>query len=136
MTEQNPPTEIPSNDRELPERGIDLRLGASQLGIRMPVLIESRILERYAEIEFSLGLNVAGVILWALACHLAGGKATGPQEILTVCLLRRGDVRLVEVDLQIGSTRFAQRTWLFLQLAAEREAPRSESPLPLKATNL
>lgn len=96
----------------VPNSWIDLSIGAAQLGIRWPVLLEARILEEHAEVELRLGLNAAGVILTALACRLA---VQPPAGKLVVCLRRRKDGQPIEVTLHLDLHRVDQRNWVRLR---------------------
>lgn len=86
-----------------PEAGyLDLSRGARRYNVRPEnVWLAVDIWDEYGEVNSALGLNVAGVILSALA----GGYAYCPEGMsegmITVGLNRRRDDELVEVDLQI-----------------------------------
>lgn len=52
-------------------------------------------------VTISIAANLVGLILAVLRCHLAGKSNGVPQETMTICMFRRDDARLVEVELQI-----------------------------------
>jgi hypothetical protein len=82
----------------------DLTRGATQFGIRRAsVFVETQVLADYHEIDPTVGLNVIGLSLTGRRLVLAPGG--GPLEPLTVCLLRRSDGRLVEVELTFHYAR-------------------------------
>jgi len=78
----------------------DLSGGAAINGLRATVLLESRVLHEFSELDPALGHNTAGVVLAVLVWHLAAGDQVGDDR-LTVCLTRRGDNCPVEVDLML-----------------------------------
>ena len=90
-------------------------MGSAQFGIRRPVLIATRILQEYQEIEIAVGLNAVGVILTALSCRLASEPVSDAQII--VCLRRRRDARPVELALLIQRAWLSNRKCLFIRLA-------------------
>lgn len=78
----------------------DITRGAVHVGIRnQRVLIESAVQDEYAEPDLALGCNVVGVILRVLAQHLAACPGGGGNDSIEVCLHRREDGRLVEVQI-------------------------------------
>ena len=103
-------------------RIVDLTRGASRLGIRARVLIESKILADYGEIDNALGHNTAGLVLSVLSHCLATGHAGLAEDLLTVGLVRRQDGALVELDLSLRRTRAGDQECFTLRLADEREA--------------
>lgn len=108
----------------------DLTRGAAQFCIRRAaVSVETRILNDYAEIDPALGMNTAGVILTVLVCHIAMAPGGSAEDRITVCLQRRNDEHLVEVDLAIRRSRAAGGERLLLQFETEREF----SPAPAES---
>ena len=97
----------------------DLTRGAALCGIRPTVLLETRVLEEFAELDPALGSNPAGIILAVLGFHLINGHAAGDDR-LTVCLVRRRDGRQVEVDLMLLPRRQAGGERIYLRLAGVR----------------
>ena len=75
----------------------DLSVGSSQFSIRLPVLLESRVLQDYGEIEPALGLNTAGLVLSVLSSGLA---VSSEDDRLTVALFRRSDGAFTELQLR------------------------------------
>jgi hypothetical protein len=86
------------------------------------VLIESKILADYGEIDNALGHNTAGLVLSVLSHCLATGHAGLAEDLLTVGLVRRQDGALVELDLSLRRTRAGDQECFTLRLADEREA--------------
>ena len=100
----------------------DLSRGASQFCIRrVAVLVETSVLDRYVEIDPVGGLNTIGVILTVLSSHLAGCPGGSAVDRITICLQRRADGRLVEVDLALRPSNSADGARLLLQFETERE---------------
>jgi hypothetical protein len=99
----------------------DISRGATEFGLRAQVLLEEEMRDAYAEMDPALGQNVIGSVLAVLACHLAMGEGGRSEDRISVCLLRRSDDRLVEVDLAIHRHRRAGRECLSLRGVAERE---------------
>lgn len=106
---------------------IDVTRGATPFGIRSQVFLEEELRDAYAEIDPALGQNVIGSILAALSCYLAMGQGTLSDDQITVCLLRRADDRLVEVDLEVHRHRRAGRECLSLRQLTEREMGEGDS---------
>lgn len=98
----------------------DLTRGAALNGIRASVLLESRVIEEFAELDPALGHNTAGVVLAVLLSHLAGGNGGGDDR-LTVCLTRRSDQSAVEVDVMLLRRRQAGSERLYLRMADVRD---------------
>jgi hypothetical protein len=100
----------------------DLTLGAPCFGIRGPkVLIESSILEDYAETDPSLGMNAAGMILTVLGQQMALNPGGGRDESIVVGLNRRDDGRNVELDLSLTRSRRQGQEYLHLTRLGDRE---------------
>lgn len=117
----NAPTQTIGTARPTPvTRNTNISRGASQLGIQSNVFLEEEVLNAYGEIDPALGQNVIGCVLAVLACHLALGKGNLADDLMTVCLIRRQDDRMVEVDLGIRRHRHAGRECLSLRRVAER----------------
>lgn len=106
----------------------DITRGATQFGIRRTsVFVESAVLADYHEIDPAVGLNVIGLILTVLYCRLAVAPGGGPDDPLTVCLVRRTDGRLVEVELTLRRSRGRGGDRIMLQQTAEHiVAPAAE----------
>lgn len=102
-------------------RNINISRGASQIGIQSNVFLEEEVLDAYGEIDPALGQNVIGCVLAVLGCHLALGNGNLGDDRMTVCLIRRQDDRMVEVDLEIRRHRQDGRECLSLRRLAERE---------------
>ncbi len=117
--------------------GIDISRGATQFGIRSRVLLQEELRDAYAEIDPTLGQNVIGIVLTVLACHLAMGQGGLSDDQITVCLIRREDDRLVEVDLGIHRHRQTGRECLSLRQLAEREVAErgGDDPFPDDSCN-
>lgn len=112
---RRPATQVPA----IKIKYTDLSRGASLNGLRASVFLEARVLEEYAELDPTLGQNTAGVILAVLGCHLAAGNGIGDDR-LSVCLKRREDGQLVEVDLMLLRRRQAGGECLYLRRADVR----------------
>lgn len=100
----------------------DLSRGAGRYGLRhQKVLVESSVLEDYAETDPSLGLNTAGVVLTVLGQHMALSPGGGRDESILVALHRREDGQQVEVELSLSRTRRQGQECLQLTLLGDRE---------------
>jgi hypothetical protein len=121
ITCNTPPSTLTVTRPATANRSIDISRGASQLGIPSRVFLEEEVLDAYAEIDPALGQNVIGVIFAVLSCHLALGQGSLGDDQMTVCLNRREDSRMVEVDLGIRRHRHAGRECLSLRRVAERD---------------
>lgn len=100
---------------------IDYSRGAAAFGIRKhPVWMDADLVMDYGEPDPTLGRNVGGVILSVLARHLDAESGLD-GDIITVCLLRREDAKIVEVDLQITRNRHQGTARLLLSKVEERE---------------
>ena len=98
----------------------DLARGAQHYGLRPdPLYVESDVLDNYAEVDVARGENVVGAILAVLAGRPAVGPGPGPAGLITVCLRRRDDGRLVEVDFHLDSIHHLGREHLVLRQAGE-----------------
>ena len=73
---------------------------AAAYGIHASVHLEQRLLAEFSELDPMFGDDTAGLILAVLAFHLHTGTI-GNAGRLPVCLLRRQDQQLVEVDLLV-----------------------------------
>jgi hypothetical protein len=102
------------------DRKVDVSRGASQFDIRAQVFIEKELLDCYGEIDPALGKNVIGIILSVLSCHLGMGHGSLGDDQITVCLTRREDDCMVEVDLGIRRHRHEGRECMSLRKLAER----------------
>lgn len=99
----------------------DITRGAVQFGVRRTsVLVESALLTEYGEIDPAVGLNVIGIILTVLYCRLATAPGGGSPEPLIVCLQRRTDGRLAEVELTLHHSRGRGGDKITLQRTAEQ----------------
>jgi len=100
---------------------INLARGARLFGIHpQEVCVDSEVLDDYAEPDATLGQNIAGVILSVLACHIAVNPGGFRGRPILVCLLRREDARLVEVELQVHRLCHRQDESLQLRQTGER----------------
>jgi len=88
-------------------------------GMRAEVLLERRVLADFHELDSDLGDDTAGVILSLLAYDLLT-KPAGDGR-LTVCLVRRHDESLVEVDLMVLRRHKPHGECIYLRLAGVRE---------------
>ncbi len=88
-------------------------------GMRAQVLLEQRVLADFHEFDSDLGDDTAGVILSLLAYDLIT-KPAGDGR-LTVCLVRRQDESLVEVDLMVLRRHKPHGECIYLRLAGVRE---------------
>lgn len=100
----------PAHDRA---RHVEIRPGN--------VFVEPGVLEDYAEVDPSLGLNVFESILSALAGQRAACPVGVPEESVTISLLRREDAQAVELNLQINHVCRHGREFLYLRKFGERE---------------
>jgi hypothetical protein len=98
----------------------DLSRGAALNCIRASVMLETRVLHEYAELDPALGHNTAGVVFAVLLNHLASGNGGGDDR-LTVCLTRRADGRDVELDLMVLRRRQAGGERFYLRITGVRE---------------
>ena len=73
---------------------------AATYGIHAAVHLEQRVLAEFSELDPMFGDDTAGLILAVLAFHLHTGTI-GNAGRLPICLLRRQDQQLVEVDLLV-----------------------------------
>ena len=94
----------------------DVSRGARNLAIRSPaVFLEWAVLKNYAELDFTLGQNVVGVILSVLYFHQAGGGPGQDPDSIIVCLVRREDQQVVELPLAIDRRRVGGGKGLYLR---------------------
>jgi len=108
----------------------DITRGAAQFGIRRAsVFVETQVLADYCELDPAVGLNVIGIVLTVLYCRLAMTPSGGPADPLIVCLLRRVDGRLVEVDLTLHRSRSRGGESIMLQRSAEQVMEPNRSQL-------
>ena len=104
----------------LPER-LDVSRGARLRGLPAnSVLMEKNILRQYSELDPTLGQNVVGAILTALAAQQAVYPGGVPDETITVGLIRREDNCEVELDLRVVRACRSGAETIFLRKAAER----------------
>jgi hypothetical protein len=131
------PTTIPLAPPVRPSRPAapprtDITRGATQFGIRRAsVFVETQVLADYHEIDPTVGLNVIGIILTVLYCRLAMAPGGGPAAPLTVCLRRRPDGRLVEVELTLHHSRGRAGESITLRRAAEQVVAPTSKKLAL-----
>jgi hypothetical protein len=113
-----------------PANVIDISRGAYLFGICPQVYLNLQLVTDYAELDPNLGQNAVGVILSVLSHHLATGRAGLGDDAITVCLQRREDGQLVEVDLAVRRRRNQGRECLIVSRAGERnmETPVFSSP--------
>jgi hypothetical protein len=104
------------------ERKVDLKRGATQFGIYARILLPTRILADYEEVDSTLGRNTAGMVLAVISCRLAAGNIGLRNEVVTVCLRRRRDGQTVEVDLELRRARDRGQECFSLCFAGERKA--------------
>jgi hypothetical protein len=99
------------------------RLGRKPAAYGVPanVLLERRVLKDFREIDPDLGDDTAGVILSLLAFDLAT-KPAGDGR-LPVCLVRRSDEKIVEVELMVLRRQKSHGEHLYLRLAGVHELP-------------
>ena len=102
---------------------MDLTRGARNFGIRSgAVLLDSEVLCDYAELDPALGHNVAGLVLCVLGCHMLDKLEKGAaKDLIAVCLCRRQDARVLEVDFQINHVLVNGYESLVLCKAGERD---------------
>jgi hypothetical protein len=118
-----PASPSPGNAPQLaPEPLTDLTAGATQFGIRVRVAVPRRLLEGYAPIDPAIGFNTAGILLSLLAFRLAAIRRGEAPGLITACLVRGADGRMVQLDLEVSRTRRAGRSELCLRVVAERDA--------------
>ncbi len=99
---------------------VDFSRGAAELGLRRQrVLLESAMLDDYAEPDTSLGLNTGGLILRVLAQHLAACPGGGGDDSIEICLQRRDDGQPVEVQLSVKRSRRQGQEYLVLSRLGE-----------------
>jgi hypothetical protein len=99
----------------------DFSRGATELGFRRQrVLLETDLLDNYAEPDGGLGLNTGGVILRVLAQHVAACPGGGGDDSIGVCLHRREDGHRVEVQLAVKRSRRQGQECLLLSWIGER----------------
>ncbi len=108
----------------------DISRGACLFGICPRVYLNLQLVDDYAELDPSLGQNVVGVVLSVLSHHLATRRAGLGDDAITVCLQRREDGQLVEVDLAVRRRRKQGRECLMVSRTTERtmETPLFASP--------
>jgi hypothetical protein len=99
----------------------DLSAGARQHGLRVPVLVDTRLLEDYAPVDPTLGYNTAGALLNLLSYCAAGTRHPERHQELTAALVRRQDGQLVELDIAAVPARCSAGRCLYLHAIAERE---------------
>ncbi len=100
---------------------IDFSRGAADLDLRRQrVLLDTALLDDYAEPDRGLGLNTGGVILRVLAQHLASCPGGGGDDSIIVCLHRREDGQRVEVQLAVKRSRRQGQECLLLSRLGER----------------
>ena len=104
-----------------PFNRLDLSRGARQFGLRSLVFLDAAVRTDYAELDPALGHNVAGIVLAVLAFHEALPGLGRDEERITVCLVRRRDEQLVEVDLVLQRRRQRGGEAIELRRVAERE---------------
>jgi hypothetical protein len=99
---------------------VELSAGAAQLGIPMPVAVPRRLLEDYAPLDPTLGLNTAGVLLSLVAYRISATSRTQAAGVITACLIRREDDQWVELDLKVCQSGVNGQRRLWLELVEER----------------
>jgi hypothetical protein len=99
----------------------DLTTGAAQFSIPLPVVVEPGLLENYAPADPTVGYNTAGVLLSLLSYRLAATRPGKQRELITVCLARRQDDRLVELDVEVLPARRKDGCCLYLRAIKEQE---------------
>jgi hypothetical protein len=101
---------------------VDLTRGARNFGIRSgAVFLDPEVLCDYAELDTALGHNVAGLVLCELGCHmLTKPRGSVSKDLITVCLCRREDDHVVEVDFHINRVFRQGNESLYLRKAGER----------------
>ena len=104
-----------------PFNRLDLSRGARQFGLRSLVFLDAAVRTDYAELDLALGHNVAGIVLAVLAFHETLSGLGRDEERITVCLVRRRDEQLVEVDLVLQRRRQRGGEAIELRRVAERE---------------
>jgi hypothetical protein len=102
-------------------KNIDLTRGARDLGLQPHgVFLELEVLDDHGVVINSLGQNAAGTILAVLGCQLAMGPGGVPDETISVCLIRRDDGQMMDVDLSVKRIRQNGAECLFLRKTGER----------------
>ena len=122
MPTPTPPTlTLKCDTLSTPVHDVDLSRGARHLGLRPNVIrIESEVLDDYAELDNSIGQNTAGTILSVLGCELAVSPGGVARKTITVCLVRREDATVVELDLHVNRVCHHGNESLYLHKAGER----------------
>lgn len=106
-----------------PSDYVDISRGARLHGIANTALfIEAKLLDDYAELDAGLGQNLVGVILSVLGHHLSLNPGGTHNDKISVCSIRREDVRVVEVDLGIERRRVRGCETIILTKIAERDS--------------
>lgn len=100
---------------------VDVSFGVKHYDLGPHVYLDERVLKDYMELDSRLGQNVAGVVLSALSCHLAAGRVAPDGGRIVVCLARRNDNRMVEVNLAVRRRGQSGREAFDLCWLAERE---------------
>jgi hypothetical protein len=99
----------------------DLSRGAFYKGLDPEtVFIDSSVLDEYAEIDPSLGRNLAGAVLDSLWRRMAISPCV-QLESITIAAARREDGEIVDLDLSIERLRLRGHECLVLEKAGERE---------------
>jgi len=93
---------------------------AATYGIHASVHLEQRVLAEFSEMDPMFGDDTAGLILAVLAFHLHTGTI-GNAGRLPVCLLRREDQQLVEVDLLVLCHERETGAHIYLRTVGIRE---------------
>jgi len=93
---------------------------AATYGIHASVHLEQRVLAEFSELDPMFGDDTAGLILAVLAFHLHTGTI-GNAGRLPVCLLRREDQQLVEVDLLVLCHERETGAHIYLRTVGIRE---------------
>jgi len=97
----------------------DVSRGAVRAGIGARVQLDATMLDDYLEPDHALGFNSTGVVLSAFSTHLKEGRFDA-DEPLVVCLARREDGTLVDVEISIHRFRAAGTECFRLKKAGER----------------
>jgi hypothetical protein len=103
-----------------PTAFIDASHGSGSFGIRAQVKLQNRVLEKYQEVDPALGYDTLETVLSILSYHESIGDLLRDGR-MTVCLARRDDGRVVEVDLGVQHDCGSEQDCYYLRFAGERE---------------
>ena len=111
-----------ASPQRAPVNYLNISRQAASYGIPASVHLEKRILLDYLALDSEYSETTAGVILALLAWQRALKEEASAQR-LTVCLIRRADRQIIEVDLMVLYRSQIGGPHIYLRMAGVRELP-------------